>query len=291
MSTLLQINATCNFGSTGRIAEEIAQRASSQGWRCVIAHGGRYVRSSRFETIQVSSKLDNELHSLKSFAFGMHGLGSTVATQHFINKIELLKPDVIHLHNIHGYYINYRVLFEYLAKKDIPVVWTLHDCWTMTGQCTHFVSTNCNYWKTGCHNCKALGYAYKTLIDRSSKNWQSKKTAFTSVKQMTIVPVSHWLNEIVQASYLNKYPSMVIHNGIDLNVFKPLPNNRTELGLDNRFTLLGVSSHWNDSKGLKEFVELSNNPDYQVVLIGVQDKLVNKLPKTIKAIRRTENKC
>lgn len=290
MSTLLQINATCNFGSTGRIAEEIAQRASIHGWKCVIAHGGRYVRSSDFETIQISSKLDNKIHALKSMFFGMHGLGSFVATRHFIESIKTLKPDIIHLHNIHGYYINYRVLFDYLEKVDIPIVWTLHDCWTMTGQCTHFLSINCTRWKTGCCNCIALASGYKTLIDRSSTNWQSKKNAFTSVKRMTIVPVSYWLDGIVQESYLNKYSSMVIHNGIDLEVFKPLIKNRASLGLNDRFTILGVASHWHKSKGLDDFIELSKIPEFQVVLIGVQKELLEKLPNSIKAIQRTENR-
>lgn len=289
MPTLLQINSTCNYGSTGHIAEQIAERASKQGWESIIAHGGRYIMPSNFETIQISSSLDNKFHALKSIAMGMHGLGSTVSTQRFVDRIKQIKPDVIHLHNIHGYYINYSILFDFLSVANIPVIWTLHDCWAMTGQCTHYVSIGCERWKTGCYDCQLLKYGYKTLVDRSKTNWKEKQKSFSSVKRMTIVPVSQWLEGIVKESYLSQYPIKVIHNGIDLNVFKPKKVNRRDLGLDERITLLGVSSSWDNSKGLNEFIELSKNPSYQVVLIGVQEPIMSKLPKAIKAIKRTEN--
>lgn len=290
MPTLLQINATCNFGSTGRIAEEIAEKASANGWKCVIAHGGRYVMPSQFDTIQISSALDNKIHALTSMISGNHGLGSIVSTRLFLKKIAIIKPDIIHLHNIHGYYLNYKILFQYLSLHNIPVVWTLHDCWTMTGQCTHFVSADCELWKTGCHDCSLLKYGYKTFVDRSERNWKWKKTAFTSVKHMVIVPVSQWLEDIVSESFLNQYPIRVIHNGVDLEVFKPLSVDRSALGLDNRFTILGVSSSWGYNKGLQTFIELSHDPSIQVVLVGVQDTLLECLPKTIKAVRRTSNR-
>lgn len=291
MPTLLQINATCNWGSTGKIAEQIALLAKSKGWDCYIAYGGRYINKSAIKTYQISTGRDNKMHALKSMALGMHGLGSTKATVEFVEWIEELKPDIIHLHNIHGYYLNYQVLFDYLSKAGIPVVWTLHDCWSMTGQCTHFVGANCEKWKTGCHDCEMLKYAYKTYVDRSDKNWQLKNNMFNLVKNMTIVPVSGWLESVVKESYLKNYPTQVIHNGINLDLFKPADCARGEIGLDDRFTLLGVSSDWSDDKGLNEFIELSKDPDYQVVLIGVQDALIGKLPKEIKAIKRTNNQA
>lgn len=291
MPKLLQINTTLNCSSTGRIAEQIALLVEGRGWDCYVAHGGRYVGKSAIKSYQISSEWDNTKHALKSMAFGLHGLGSTKDTIKFVEWIKNLKPDVIHLHNIHGYYLNYQVLFDYLGKANVPVVWTLHDCWSMTGQCTHFVEADCEKWKTGCKNCELLKYAYKTFVDRSDKNWQLKNKMFNLVKNMTIVPVSKWLGGVVKESYLKRYPVQVISNGIDLGLFKPSGCTRKDLGLDDRFTLLGVSSGWSKGKGLNEFVELSKNPEYQVVLIGVQDELIKKLPKEIKAIKRTNNQA
>lgn len=291
MPKLLQINTTLNCSSTGRIAEQIALLAQSKDWDCYIAHGGRYIGKSAIKTYQISSDFDNKLHAVKSMACGMHGLGSTAATVKFVKWIKSLKPDIIHLHNIHGYYLNYQVLFDYLGKADIPVVWTLHDCWTMTGQCTHFVEADCEKWKTGCHDCQLLQYGYKTYVDRSEKNWLLKNNMFNLVKNMTLVTVSKWLESVVKESILKKYPTKVIYNGIDLNIFTPSTCSRQSLGLNNKFTVLGVSSGWGKAKGLNEFIELSKIPELQVVLIGVQDALIGKLPKEIKAIKRTNNQA
>ena len=155
MPKLLQINATCNWGSTGRIAEQIALLAQKEGWNCYTAHGARYVRDSATRTIQVGSQNDNRIHALKSLLLGGHGLSSKKSTKKFVNVIKEINPDIIHLHNIHGYYINYPLLFEYLKVSKIPVVWTFHDCWPMTGQCTHFELAGCEKWKTsiGCNHC------------------------------------------------------------------------------------------------------------------------------------------
>ena len=203
--------------------------------------------------------------------------------------IKKLNPDIIHLHNIHGYFLNYQILFEYLSNTDIPIVWTLHDCWAMTGQCTHFVEVGCEKWKTGCHDCELLNYAYKTFFDRSDKNWNLKNKMFNQIKNMTIVPVSKWLDVVVKESLLKKYPRQMIYNGIDLSIFKPSGLTRKDLGLDERFTLLGVSSGWGISKGLSEFVELSKQKEYQVVMVGVQNELIAELPSNIKMIRKTQN--
>ena len=290
MASILQINATCNWGSTGHIAEQIATLAEERGLDCYVAHGARYVRKSSIKTIPIGSKMGNEVHALISMLFGRHGLSSTHATKEFIKTIQSIKPDVVHLHNIHGYYINYKILFEFLKDSKIPVVWTLHDCWSMTGQCTHFESVGCNKWQTGCEHCPLLDASYRTIVDRSRKNWELKRYLFSSVENLTIVPVSYWLEGVVKKSFLKNSRTMVIHNGIDTDMFKPVTVSRKELGLNgDKPVVLGVSSEWGRKKGLNDFIELSKNTDIQVVLIGVTEQQKKTLPKTIIAIERTHN--
>ncbi|MCD7711113.1 MAG: glycosyltransferase, partial [Porphyromonadaceae bacterium] len=149
MPTLLQINTVINSGSTGRIAEEIGQTAIAAGWRSVIAYG-RNPRPSQSETIRIGSKFDTYLHALRSRIFDDHGFASRRATENFIRELEKLNPDIVHLHNIHGYYLNIEVLFRHLAKSGIPVVWTLHDCWAMTGHCALYDFIKCDRWQAGC---------------------------------------------------------------------------------------------------------------------------------------------
>ena len=253
---LLQINAALNRGSTGRIAEQIASLARGRGWDTYMIHGARYVNRSDMQTLQTVTSLGEKVHAVKSMLFDAHGLGSTLATKRIVREIEGINPDIIHLHNIHGYYLNYKVLFGYLRTVDIPVVWTLHDCWTMTGHCAHFDVIGCERWKTECYNCPLKrDYPKSLLLERSKRNYNLKKQLFTSVKNMTIVPVSRWLGEIVKESYLGCYPCNVINNGVDIQLFSPIENNlRTQLNIGDRTVLLGVATAWKDDKGLQEFI-------------------------------------
>ena len=206
MPTILQINSTLNLGSTGRIAEQISLMAEVQGWNCYIAHGARYVNASKIHSIQIGTKWGNILHAIMGEYFGLHGFGSTLATYMFMRKVKKINTDVIHLHNRHGYYINIAILFRYLAKANIPVIWTLHDCWSFTGHCTHFESHGCYKWKTECGHCPLLMLQYKSrLIDRSKRNFLIKKNLYSQIKNMTIVPVSNWLGNLVNDSILNKH--------------------------------------------------------------------------------------
>lgn len=288
---LLQINAALNRGSTGRIAEQIASLARGRGWDTYMIHGARYVNRSDMQTLQTVTSLGEKVHAVKSMLFDAHGLGSTLATKRIVREIERINPDIIHLHNIHGYYINYMVLFEYLRSVDIPVVWTLHDCWTMTGHCAHFDVIGCECWKTECYKCPLKrDYPKSLLLERSKRNYNLKKQLFTSVKNMTIVPVSRWLGEIVKESYLGCYPCMVINNGVDIQLFSPIENDlRTQLNIGDRTVLLGVATAWKDDKGLQEFIRLSENPNYQVVMVGVPEEIKRNLPHSIIAINRTNN--
>lgn len=288
---LLQINASLNKGSTGRIAEQIASLARVHGWDTYMVHGARYVNESKMKTLQSVSLWGERLHALKSMLFDAHGLGSAHATRRVISEIRRIKPDVIHLHNIHGYYLNYRILFEYLQSIDIPVVWTLHDCWTVTGHCSHFESIGCERWKMGCYNCPSKkDYPKSLLFDCSKRNFALKKSLFTSVKNMTIVPVSQWLGHILKDSFLNKYSCRVINNGVDISMFSPQESDlRSRLGIRDKIVLLGVATAWKNDKGLQEFIQLSEIPNYQVVMVGVSDEIKQMLPQSVIAINRTNN--
>jgi glycosyltransferase involved in cell wall biosynthesis len=293
MKTLLQINTVVNSGSTGRIAEEIGQIVMANGWRSYIAYG-RNERPSQSELIKIGNNWDIKIHGLQTRLFDRHGLASKKATKQLVQQITQIKPDVIHLHNLHGYYLNIEILFNFLNKAGIPVVWTLHDCWPITGHCTHFDFTGCEKWKTQCSQCpQKKEYPASFFTDRSKTNYILKKRLFTSVNNLTLVPVSDWLAGLISQSYLSAYPVQVIHNGINTDIFKPVSDSsfRVKFNLQNKIILLGVASVWSPRKGLKNFVELSQNLDsnYQVILVGLTKNQIKSLPKNIIAIERTEN--
>lgn len=293
MKKLLQINTVVNSGSTGRIAEEIGQMAIKAGWESYIAYG-RNERPSSSKLIKVGTNKDIKLHGLQTRLFDRHGLGSKGATTDFIRQIEKIDPDIIHLHNIHGYYINIEVLFQHLKKVNVPVVWTFHDCWPITGHCSHFMFVKCDKWKIGCYKCpQKTRYPASYFIDRSKKNYVLKKELFNSLSNLTLVPVSQWLSSVLKESFLQKYPIKVINNGINTEVFKPSDGSafRTKYSLDDKFILLGVASIWDERKGLKDFIELSKllNSDYQIVLVGLTNKQIKQLPENILGIERTES--
>lgn len=149
MRKILQLNSLINSDFTCRIAEEIGQIAMKNDWKSYIAYG-RNDRPSQSELIKIGSDWDIRMHGLQTRLFDRHGLASIAATSEFVEQIKKIKPDIIHLHNIHGYYINIKIFFRYLKGANIPVVWTFHDCWLMTGHCAYFTFIGCDKWKTQC---------------------------------------------------------------------------------------------------------------------------------------------
>jgi len=293
MPKLLQINSVVNSGSTGRIAEEIGQTAISNGWRSYIAYG-RNERPSESKLIRIGTDWNVKMHGLQTRLFDRHGLGSKIVTENLVQQIEQIKPDIIHLHNLHGYYLNIEVLFNYLSKAGVPVVWTLHDCWSITGHCSHFDFIGCEKWKTECFRCpQKKEYPASFLMDRSKENYILKKKLFTSVDNLTLVPVSNWLANILKESFLKNTPVKVIHNGINTDVFQPTSGHaiHTKYKLKNKFIILGVASVWSPRKGLKDFIELSKKPnsDLQIILVGLSKKQIKELPENIIGIERTES--
>ena len=289
---VLQINSVCGVGSTGRIATDLYKVIEEAGHECVIAYG-RGNAPEGIKTIKIGSNFDNYMHVAKTRIFDKHGFGSIKATKDFIKKVEEYDPDVIHLHNIHGYYINIEILFDYLKRANKKVVWTLHDCWAFTGHCAYFDYVGCSRWKSQCKECKQKReYPNSLLMDNSEYNFNKKKELFSGLKNLILVTPSKWLANLVKESYLSEYKVEVINNGIDLDVFKPIKSNfREQYRLENKFILLGVANVWDRRKGLGYLIELANtlNEDYKVVIVGVTEKQKKKLPRNILAITRTNN--
>lgn len=281
---VVQINTTVNSGSTGRIAEDIGRILLANGNESYIAFG-RGLQGSQSNLIRVGSNTGVYLHGLKSLLLDRHGFGSRRATQELIKRINMLKPDVFGLHNIHGYFINIELLFNYIAQTRTPVVWTLHDCWPFTGHCSYFERTQCEKWKTECHKCPQIKHYPKSLIDRSNSNFKLKRDSFTGLSNLTIVTPSHWLKGLVGQSFLSEYPIEVIHNGVDINCFKPVTSEKR------KWIILGVASTWDSRKGLADFIALRSvlPEEYQIVLIGLTKKQINSLPNGISGIARTES--
>jgi len=295
MPKVFQICVEGNSGSTGRIAEEIGILAIQRGWESYIAYG-RFKRPSKSNLIHIGSPWTVFLHGIKTRLFDKHSFGSKGATKKLIKRITDINPDIIHLHHLHGYYINIAVLFNYLSKSNIPVVWTFHDCWSFTGHCAHFDFIGCDRWKTKCYDCPQKGeYPASLFIDRSTKNFYEKRALFTSVIKMVIVPVSYWLDSIVNESFLKEIPRRVIHNGINTSVFKPRQNTsvlKETFGINGKFVLLGVANPWTDKKGLSGFIHLNKflKNDEIIILVGLTKSQIRKLPSNIIGIERTENR-
>jgi glycosyltransferase involved in cell wall biosynthesis len=294
MPKLLQINITANWGSHGKIAEDIGALTIENGWDSHIAYG-RWSNESKSQLYHIGNMADEYLHGIASRIFDNHGLMSVGATKKLIDYIRQINPDIIHLHNIHGYYLNYPLLFEYLSKYGKPVVWTLHDCWTFTGHCAHYMFANCEKWKTECNNCPLLSnYPASMLFDRSKKNFQQKKQSFLSVDNLTLVPVSKWLEGELRQSFFKTKNIHLIQNGIDVQRFTPIgqkDNILAKYGIpQNKKVILGVASNWY-RKGLDDFIAIRHMlpNDYHIILVGLSKKDKKKLPNNIIGIMRTEN--
>lgn len=297
---LLQINPVIRQNtSTGRIMQEIAELATQHGWECYIAYskGRDGIMPCSANIIPIGNKWSTIWHGVMTRLLDRHGLASNQATRQFIKEIKRIQPDVIHIHNIHGYFLNYKILFDYLSSANIPVVWTVHDCWLYTGHCYHYAYAQCNKWMEGCNHCpQKREFPTSYLLDRSHRNFIDKRKAFTSVPQhlLNIVTVSEWMKDEIRHSFLKDYKCQVIHNGIDTTSFN-IQNTeeiKAKYGLQNKHIILGVASIWSEEKGLKDFIRMASllNTDEVIVLVGIKEKEKNNLPHNIIAIPRTKNK-
>ena len=292
---VLFINTVCGVGSTGRICTDIADMLSAQGHDCKIAYG-RGVVPERYNNYAVRIGPDKSVkfNALKARLFDNEGFNAKAETLKFISWVRTYDPDVIHLHNLHGYYLNIEILFDYLKNCGKKIIWTLHDCWAFTGHCTHFQYPHCDKWQTECDKCVRKKDYPKAYFTHAKRNFNKKKQIFCGVDNLTLVTPSEWLARLVKESFLKEYPIKVIHNGIDLSAFKPTECDfREKFGLQDKKIILGVAGVWDKRKGLDDFLKLSeslkDNDEYRIVLVGLTDKQVKKMPKNIIGIKRTNN--
>lgn len=288
---VIQINAVANSGSTGRIAEEIGNVLLANSHESYIAYG-RGTATSASKLIKIGSQKDVYFHGVYTVLTDKHGFASKRATENFIKEVEKIKPDLIALHNLHGYYINLEILFTYLSKTNIPVVWTLFDCWAFTGHCTYFDDIACVKWENHCGKCPKHYRYPSSWVDNSFDNFEVKQQLFTSVKKMELITHSQWLGDLVKKSFLRNYNVHVTPSAINLDLFKPMGSDlRSRYVLGGKKVILGCASTWSNRKGFQDFVKLSKNlsNDYQIVMIGLNKKELKALPDNIIGLERTES--
>lgn len=286
---------SCNFGSTGKIMCDIAQTAKTHNYNAVMSYpkSRGNAKNSKNDDLFIGDRFTRNFHLISAELCGLEGCFSYSKTKNFLKKVSEYSPDIIHLHNIHGSYINIPLLFNFIKEHSISVVWTLHDCWSFTGHCPHFDMAGCDKWKSGCGNCPLYREYPKSLFDNSKYMFNLKKKWFSGVENMTLVTPSQWLAGLVGQSFLQGYPVKVINNGIDLEVFRLSPSDfRQKYGVGDKHIVLGVAFDWGKRKGLDVFVELSKRLDgakYQIVLVGTNDTIDRQLPDGIISIHRTHD--
>jgi putative colanic acid biosynthesis glycosyltransferase len=289
---IVQVNSVCGVGSTGRIATDIHHELINDGHTSMIAFGRNEPKNCD-AVYRIGSSANIYCDVFMTRIFDLHGSAGKRATRAFCAMIEEFRPDVVHLHNIHGYYLNIEILMAYLKKSNIPLVWTLHDCWSFTGHCAYFDFPKCDKWKSGCGRCpRKNDYPASWLFDNSSNNLQNKKRRFSGFTHLTFVTPSTWLKELVAQSYLKQYPVEVIPNGINLAIFKPTASDlRSKYSLVGKKVLLSVAMVWERRKGLHDLLELAArfDDDERLILIGLDEKQIQALPGNVLGIKRTSN--
>ena len=286
--TTVQINATCSSGSTGKICAAVSGLLTDKGIKNYVLYSTgasplknaeRYASDRMIKTGALSSRI-----------FGSWGFEGTAATRRLISLLERIQPDVIHLHNLHNHACRLDMLFQWIKKRKIRVLWTFHDCWAFTGYCMHYEGTGCDKWKTGCGDCPQKS-DYSWLFDKSGELYDKKRRLFDGL-DLTVIAPSEWMANQVKRSFLSGYPCRVIQNGIDLSVFRPTacPSDGSAAP-DGRFTVLGVSNIWSERKGADAFIRLSKMLDerYRIVLVGADGDLLKRLPSEITAVGRTKD--
>ena len=288
----LLINVVCGIGSTGRICVDLAREYEAKGYEVRIAYGRDPVpQEVRKYAVRIGSDWDVRVHGILTRLFDIHGTGpaSRGATKRFLKWAEDYNPDLLWLHNLHGYYLNYELLFAWIKRRQqerqaagrplMEIKWTLHDCWAFTGHCSHFMACGCEKWKAegrskgiGCTgHCPEKGsYPACYGIGRSADNYTKKLNSFTDVPNLQIITPSQWMSDLVGKGFLRNYPLEVVYNKIDTGIFKPTPSDvRDRLGIGDKKMLLGVSSIWTDKKGLSDYLRLAEMVDDNVVIVLV----------------------
>ncbi len=285
---VVQINSTCGAGSTGKICVAVSKLLTERGVENYIlyTHG----QSDYPLGIKYATSKYLKLQAFKSRLFGNYGFNSRGATKRLISHLERISPDVVQLHNIHGHDCNLEMLFAYFKRTGVKVYWTLHDCWSFTGYCPYFDMAKCEKWLTQCHKCQLKG-EYSWFFDKSRKLFERKKRIYEGV-DLTIIAPSEWIKHLASQSILKERPSLLINNGIDLDVFKPIESDlREKYGLQDKHIILGVAFDWGKRKGLSVFKRLAEQlgDDYQIIMVGTNNSVDKKLPENIIKIHKTHN--
>lgn len=286
---VVQINAYCGVGSTGKICKSISEMLTDGGVENYILYTQRrnvYPLGIKYG----GNAFYTKIQSLKSRVMGNNGFNSGADTQRLIKKLDEIRPNIVHLHNLHAQNCNLKILLDYLRKNKVKIIWTFHDCWAFTAYCYYFDMISCEQWKFGCQECK-LGRKYSWFLNRSAKTWNEKRKMIEGI-DITVVTPSKWLAKKVSESFFNKHKILVINNGIDLSLFKPKSSEiRTKYGVGNKYMLLGVADLWDRRKGIDVFVQLSKVLDdkFVIVLIGTNEKIDKMLPDNIISIHHTYN--
>lgn len=292
---VLMINSVCGIRSTGRICTDLASELEQEGHEVKIAYGRESVpESARKYAVQIGSKRDVYISGIKSRLLDNEGFNSKAATRKFLKWADEYDPDLLWLHNLHGYYINLELLFTWIkSRPQMQVKWCLHDCWAFTGHCPHFVLVKCEKWKTQCESCpKSKQYPKSFFRDNSAKNYKRKKELFTGIPHMTLLVPTKWMGNFVKDSFLKEYPTEVVPHKVDTEIFRPRESDfRAKHGLEDKKILLGAATAWGPNKGLGDFVKLAGMlPNtYKIVLVGLTEAQMQTLPPNILALPRTNN--
>lgn len=291
---ILQINVTYNNGSTGKIVYDLNSELKKRNNPSYAAYGFYSTTEPNTYKIIKGNSVNNVRFNLGlTMLTGYHGIFHKRETQKLIQWIDTIKPDVIHLHNIHGNFVNIEILFNYLKERNYPIIWTLHDCWSFTGHCAYFEQIHCSKWKKGCNHCKNISTYPKSMIfDHSESQWKVKKDLFSGIENMFIITPSKWLANYVKESFLNTYSIKTIHNGIDLEKFKPVYSDfKKNRSIENKIMILGIANSWDTRKGLDTFINLARllPSKFIIVLVGLNSRQLKEVPNNIIKIGRTNN--
>lgn len=290
----LFINSVYGVRSTGKIIAEQCRELQKEGHQCLVAYGRECIKDNSVESTRIGTAFDYRVHALASRCFDLNGFCSKHATSEFLERVERYSPDVVWLHNLHGYYINIEILFHWIKERpNLKVYWTLHDCWAFTGHCAYFTMAKCNKWQSECYDCPQLREYPKTYgSDYTRRNFLRKREAFSSVPNLQLITPSKWLADLTRQSFLSEYPVSVIHNTINKDVFKPTRSAFREIhGLEDKFIVLGVAVGWEKTKGLPDILDLRKilPPKYIIVLVGATEAQIRKFPNGVLGILRTKN--
>lgn len=284
--------ASASTGGIGRLTRDISDVLNQKGISNYIAYGRGEIFDSERDYM-FGSRTEILMHGALTRLTDKTGLYSKNGTLQLLKFLDRVKPNIIQLHNLHGYYLNYEILFQYIKRHNITTVWTLHDCWAYTGHCTHYTFVHCDQWKSQCYRCtQQRRYPTCWFKGNVKENYERKKRAFTGVEKLTLVTPSKWLADQTKYSFLKGYETKVINNGIDLKLFRV--KGKTDISkyhIPDKKIVLGLASTWGDRKGESDFIRLAAMlpPEYVVVMVGLSSQKIKKLPSNVIGIEHTEN--